>query len=86
MNAYGDVPITIDRAAIYRNELEFLISTSYGPGRYDPAFEEGGLDYPIGYVRWTERRNMAAYLDLLAARLGLPADLAAEIRRTADEG
>lgn len=63
----GDVPITIDRAAIYRNELEFLISTSYGPGRYDPAFEEGGLDYPIGYVRWTERRNMAAYLDLLAA-------------------
>jgi predicted dehydrogenase/threonine dehydrogenase-like Zn-dependent dehydrogenase len=63
----GDVPISIDRAAIYRNELEFLISTSYGPGRYDPAYEEQGLDYPIGYVRWTETRNMRAYLDLLAA-------------------
>lgn len=63
----GDVPITIDRAAMYRNELEFLISTSYGPGRYDERYEEKGLDYPIGYVRWTENRNMAAYLDLIAA-------------------
>lgn len=63
----GDVPIAIDRAAVYRNELEFLISTSYGPGRYDAAYEEGGLDYPIGYVRWTEARNMGAFLDLIAA-------------------
>lgn len=75
----GDVPIRIDREAIYRNELEFLISTSYGPGRYDPAFEEEGLDYPIGYVRWTETRNMAAYLDLLAAgRLDIEPMLDAE--------
>jgi predicted dehydrogenase/threonine dehydrogenase-like Zn-dependent dehydrogenase len=63
----GDVPITIDRSAIYRNELEFLISTSYGPGRYDRSYEEDGLDYPVGYVRWTENRNMAAYIDLVAA-------------------
>lgn len=62
----GDVPISIDRSAIYRNELEFLISTSYGPGRYDRNYEEDGLDYPISYVRWTENRNMAAYLDLVA--------------------
>lgn len=63
----GDVPITIDRDAVYRHELEFLISTSYGPGRYDASYEEHGLDYPIAYVRWTETRNMQAYLDLLAA-------------------
>lgn len=62
----GDVPITIDRSAIYRHELEFLISTSYGPGRYDESYEENGLDYPIGYVRWTENRNMAAFLGLIA--------------------
>lgn len=62
----GDVPIHIDRSAIYRNELEFLISTSYGPGRYDRSYEEDGLDYPVSYVRWTENRNMSAYLDLVA--------------------
>lgn len=63
----GDVPITIDRAAIYKNELEFLISTSYGPGRYDAQYEEHGYDYPVGYVRWTESRNMDAYLQLIAS-------------------
>jgi predicted dehydrogenase/threonine dehydrogenase-like Zn-dependent dehydrogenase len=62
----GDVPMHIDRADIYAKELDFLISTSYGPGRYDRAFEERGLDYPVGYLRWTETRNMGAYLDLLA--------------------
>ena len=62
----GDVPITIDRAAIYAKELDFLISTSYGPGRYDQVYEEKGLDYPAAYVRWTENRNMAAYLELIA--------------------
>jgi len=64
----GDVPIQINRDAIYAKELDFFISTSYGPGRYDKSFEEEGLSYPIGYVRWTETRNMAAYLDLIAAR------------------
>ncbi len=61
----GDVPIQIDRADIYRNEIDFRISTSYGPGRYDRRYEEEGLDYPVGYVRWTENRNMQAYLALV---------------------
>lgn len=63
----GDVPISFDRADIYAKEIDFRISTSYGPGRYDRNYEEGGVDYPAGYVRWTENRNMAAYLGLLAS-------------------
>lgn len=63
----GDVPISVDRELLYAKELDLLISTSYGPGRYDPEYEELGRDYPFGYVRWTENRNMSAYLDLLAA-------------------
>lgn len=50
----------------YLKELDVRFSRSYGPGRYDPMYEERGVDYPIGYVRWTERRNMAAFLDLVA--------------------
>jgi predicted dehydrogenase/threonine dehydrogenase-like Zn-dependent dehydrogenase len=50
----------------YEKELEVRFSRSYGPGRYDPVYEEQGIDYPIGYVRWTERRNMKAFLELLA--------------------
>ena len=63
----GDVGLGLQRAEMYHKELDLLMSTSYGPGRYDPLYEEGGLDYPFGYVRWTENRNMAAYLDLVAA-------------------
>ncbi len=62
----GDVGLNLNRADFYQKELDFFISTSYGPGRYDAQYEEKGLDYPIGYVRWTENRNMAAYLQLLA--------------------
>ena len=61
----GDVPLTIDRNDMYMKELDFLISSSYGPGRYDRRYEEEGADYPVAYVRWTENRNMAAYLDLI---------------------
>ena len=61
----GDVGLDLNRADFYKKELDFLISTSYGPGRYDPVYEEGGQDYPIAYVRWTENRNMQAYIDLL---------------------
>jgi predicted dehydrogenase/threonine dehydrogenase-like Zn-dependent dehydrogenase len=50
----------------YAKELDVRFSRSYGPGRYDPTYEEGGVDYPVGYVRWTERRNMACFLDLVA--------------------
>lgn len=61
----GDVPLDLNRADMFEKELDFLISTSYGPGRYDQRFEEHGQDYPIGYVRWTETRNMSAYLQLV---------------------
>lgn len=59
----------VPREIFYRKELEFRMSRSYGPGRYDPLYEEHGVDYPIGYVRWTEQRNMEAFLQLLASRL-----------------
>ncbi|MCX8500459.1 MAG: Gfo/Idh/MocA family oxidoreductase [Alphaproteobacteria bacterium] len=62
----GDVGLDLKREDFYRKELDFLISCSYGPGRYDPVYEEGGQDYPLPFVRWTENRNMAAYLGLLA--------------------
>jgi predicted dehydrogenase/threonine dehydrogenase-like Zn-dependent dehydrogenase len=62
----GDVGLDLQRADFYVKELDFLISTSYGPGRYDAHYEEGGLDYPLAYVRWTEGRNMAEYLRLIA--------------------
>ena len=61
----GDVGLDLDRSLMYEKELDVLISTSYGPGRYDPTYEEQGIDYPAPYVRWTLNRNMAAFLDLL---------------------
>ncbi len=64
----GDVGMDIPRAAYYEKELELRLSRSYGPGRYDREYEERGLDYPVGYVRWTERRNMEAFLELVATR------------------
>jgi predicted dehydrogenase len=60
----GDVPVDLPRAPLYEKELSFRISRSYGPGRYDLEYEERGLDYPIGYVRWTQQRNMQCVLDL----------------------
>ena len=63
----GDVPIRIQRDKIYKKEIDFLISTSYGPGRYDPSYEEKGQDYPFGYVRWTEGRNLEEVLRLVAS-------------------
>jgi predicted dehydrogenase len=62
----GVVGLNISRADFYEKELSFQVSCSYGPGRYDPAYEEQGLDYPFGYVRWTENRNIAAALQLMA--------------------
>ena len=52
---------------MYMKELSLVLSRSYGPGRYDSQYEEDGVDYPVGYVRWTEKRNMEAFLDLLAS-------------------
>ena len=65
----GDVGLGLQRDALYVREADVLISTSYGPGRYDPSYEEAGLDYPIGYVRWTENRNMQEFIRLLGAGL-----------------
>ncbi len=64
--AVGTVGMDIERKLYYEKELDFRISRSYGPGRYDSAYEQKGRDYPIGYVRWTETRNMEAFLHLLA--------------------
>lgn len=63
--AIGAVGFDIPRKIYYEKELEFKISRSYGPGRYDPQYEEKGLDYPLGYVRWTEGRNLESFVDLL---------------------
>jgi len=63
----GVVGLELDRRPFYFKEAEFVVSFSYGPGRYDPRYEEGGQDYPPAYVRWTEQRNMQAILDLMAA-------------------
>jgi predicted dehydrogenase/threonine dehydrogenase-like Zn-dependent dehydrogenase len=62
----GAVGLNIPRDVYYKKELEVKISMSYGPGRYDRSYEEGGLDYPYDYVRWTEQRNIESVLDLIA--------------------
>lgn len=64
--AVGTVGMEIERKTYYEKELDFRVSRSYGPGRYDAAYEQKGRDYPIGYVRWTENRNMEVFLHLLA--------------------
>ncbi|MEY2441560.1 MAG: hypothetical protein QOJ46_986, partial [bacterium] len=64
----GAVPIEIDREAMYEKELDLRLSRSYGPGRYDRSYEEHGRDLPAGYVRWTEGRNMEAFVELAGRR------------------
>jgi len=66
--AVGTVGMDIERKAYYEKELDFRVSRSYGPGRYDAAYEQKGRDYPIGYVRWTETRNTEAFLEFLAEK------------------
>ncbi len=65
----GAVPTGFDREPhFYRKELDIRMSCSYGPGRYDPSYEEKGIDYPVPYVRWTENRNMSAFQDLIYSK------------------
>lgn len=64
----GAVKMDIPRKNYYEKELSLSFSRSYGPGRYDPIYEEKGIDYPIGYVRWTEKRNMEEFLTLISER------------------
>jgi predicted dehydrogenase/threonine dehydrogenase-like Zn-dependent dehydrogenase len=71
----GETRIDVDRALMYEKELELRMSRSYGPGRYDREYEERGRELPAGYVRWTEQRNMVAFLDLVAKGRVSPADL-----------
>jgi polar amino acid transport system substrate-binding protein len=71
----GAVRMDVPRKVYYEKELELRLSRSYGPGRYDPSYEEQGHDYPVGYVRWTERRNMEEFLRLVAAGQVTPSRL-----------
>ncbi|MBK7909732.1 bi-domain-containing oxidoreductase [Candidatus Pollutiaquabacter sp.] len=64
----GAVPTGFKRPNYFKKELELRMSCSYGPGRYDPEYEEQGLDYPYAWVRWTENRNMMAFVELLRSR------------------
>ena len=61
----GDVGLQLERSPFYQKEIDFLISCSYGPGRYDSSYEQQGIDYPYAYVRWTENRNMQAFVELI---------------------
>ncbi len=65
--AVGAVGLDIPRKIFYEKELEFRLSRSYGPGRYDPEYEEKGNDYPYGFVRWTEQRNLQAFAQMISA-------------------
>lgn len=81
----GDVDLGLARSIAYHKELSITLSRSYGPGRYDPEYELRGIDYPIGYVRWTEKRNMEAFLDLLASR-AINVDCLIEKRYSVEDG
>jgi len=61
----GDVGLNLQRSPFYKKEIDFLISCSYGPGRYDQKYEREGKDYPYAFVRWTENRNMQAFVQLI---------------------
>ncbi len=63
----GVIGPEFNRDDMYAKELDFVVSTSYGPGRYDEQYERFGHDYPYAYVRWTEKRNMEAYLKCIAS-------------------
>ena len=65
----GVTGLNLSRADFFEKELSFQVSCSYGPGRYDPAYEQDGQDYPLGFVRWTEQRNFEAVLEPDGGRL-----------------
>jgi predicted dehydrogenase/threonine dehydrogenase-like Zn-dependent dehydrogenase len=73
--AVGMIGMDVPRNAYYEKELQLRLSRSYGPGRYDRTYEEDGVDYPFGYVRWTEQRNMQAFLELVASGSVAPSRL-----------
>lgn len=71
----GDIPLSLSRSKMFAKEASLIVSKAGGPGRYDPVYEQESVDYPAGYVRWTEGRNMEAYMDLLASGRLAVADL-----------
>ena len=71
----GDVPVTVSRADLYDKELTLRVARSYGPGRYDPSYEGSAVEYPVGHVPWTARRNLETFVDLLASGRLAVADL-----------
>jgi threonine dehydrogenase-like Zn-dependent dehydrogenase len=75
----GDVGLGLQRSPFYEKELDLVISCSYGPGRYDPSYENEGIDYPYDYVRWTAHRNMQEYLRQMAAKRIRPSLFAEKI-------
>lgn len=75
----GMMPVEADWETYYRKELSVVMSRSYGPGRYDPNFEIKGIDYPIGYIRWTERRNLEEFLRLVAEGKVLPRSIGSSV-------
>lgn len=82
--ATGLVGMNLPRDQYYKKEVDFRLSCSYGPGRYDPVYEEQGIDYPFGYVRWTEQRNMSAFLQLVAEGKVTPSKLVTHTFNFAD--
>ena len=64
----GEVGLNLDRSDFYEKEISFQVSSSYGPGRYDPSYERDNIDYPYPYVRWTAKRNFEAILQLFKKR------------------
>jgi predicted dehydrogenase/threonine dehydrogenase-like Zn-dependent dehydrogenase len=80
----GKTRLDLPWNAYYEKELDVRFSRSYGPGRYDPRYEEEGVDYPIGYVRWTEKRNLACFLDLIAGDALEVASLVSAVHPIAD--
>lgn len=79
VSVIGEVGLLVPRKPYYEKELDFFISRSYGPGRYDKEYEEKGRDYPFGYVRWTEKRNMEEFLRLCSKGLIHPESLITHI-------
>lgn len=78
ISVVGAMPMELDRRTFYDKELELRMSTSYGPGRYQRLYEERGYDYPLPYVRWTENRNLQAFLQLVETDRVQPSRIAAE--------
>src|SRR5581483_977784 len=74
-----DFPISSPRAPLFAKELRLVVSRSSGPGRYDPIYEEQGVDYPAAYVRWTEGRNLSEAIRLMAAGKLSPSRLTSHV-------